>query len=91
MEAITVFAKSAEQSRALKAFLKASKINYAPTTPSEIEKLEARLTPTQKKWWLELKNNIAAINKNETTESIDLEDFLKELEDEDKIGSVVSA
>ncbi len=91
MEAITVFAKSPEQSRALKAFLKASKINYAPTTPSELEKLEAHLTPAQKRWWVELKNNIEAVNKNETTDSVELEDFLKELEDEDKIGSVVSA
>lgn len=49
MEAITVFTNSVEQSRALKAFLKASKINYAPTTPSELEKLEAQLTPAQKK------------------------------------------
>lgn len=91
MEAITVFATSQEQSRALKAFLKALKINYAPATPSELEKLEKQLTPSQKKWWLELKKNIEVVHKNETTDSVDLEDFLKELADEDKIGSVVSA
>ena len=58
MNAITVFATTGERSRALKAFLKALKINYVPTPPSELEKLEARLTPTQKTWWLELKTDI---------------------------------
>ena len=90
MESITVFAKTDEQSRTIKAFLKALSINYIQTPQSELDKLESKLTREQKKWWLELKTDITNIHAGKTNDSMDLEDFLKELADEDKAGSLVS-
>ncbi len=95
MEAITVFTETAEQGRALKAFLKALKMSYTPTPVSQLAELEAKLTPAQKAWWLELKANIIAINRGDDTEGRDayedLEDFLKDIENADKTPSLVSA
>lgn len=91
METITVFANSVEQTRALKAFLKALKMSYIPTPQSELDKLESKLTPLQKKRWLELKSSITDIHQNKTTDSIELNDFLTELENEDKVGSHIPA
>ncbi len=79
MESITIFAKNDKQSRTIKAFLKALSINYIPTPPSELEKLESKLTAEQKKWWLELKSDIKNVHAGKTRGSMDLEDFLKEL------------
>ena len=78
MESITVFAKNDEQSRTIKAFLKALSTNYIPTPPSELKKLELKLTTQQKKWWTELKTDIVNVHTGKNKGSVDLVDFLKE-------------
>ena len=82
MEAITVFTANQEQSRALKAFLKALKITYTPTPKNKLAALEAQLTSTQLAWWTNLKIAIKEV-ENGTAETTSWEDFLIELEHED--------
>jgi hypothetical protein len=91
MEAITVFTNNEEEGRVLKAFLNALKMQYVPTTVEQLQKLEDKLTPSQKAWWLELKTSIKAIERGENEGSVDLDDFLKDMGHADKIGSLVSA
>lgn len=91
MEAITVFTANAEEGRILKAFLKALKMRYKPTPAKTLRDLEATLTPKQLAWWLDLKEALIAVKKGETDDGIELEDFLKELENENKTPSLVSA
>ena len=82
MEAITVFTANAEEGRILKAFLKALKMQYAPTPAKTLKDLEASLSPAQRAWWLELKATIIAVRKGETEDSMDAYEFLKEIEQE---------
>ena len=88
MEAITVFTANQEQSRALKAFLKALKITYTPTPKNKLAALEAQLTPSQLTWWTNLKTAIKEI-ENGTAETTSWEDFLIELEHEDSLTQTV--
>ena len=88
MNAITVFPTNQEQNRALKAFLKAMKIQYAPTPKSSLAALEAQLTPAQLVWWTNLKTAIKEV-ENGTAEGTSWEDFKKELEHEDSLAQTV--
>jgi hypothetical protein len=82
MEAITVFTANAEEGRILRAFLKALKMRYKPTSEKALQELEATLRPAQLAWWLELKANLIALKKGEETEGVDAFEFLKEIEQE---------
>lgn len=88
MEALTVFTANQEQSRALKAFLKALNITYIPTPKKTLADLELQLTSTQLEWWTNLKTAIKEV-ENKTAEGIDWEDFKKELAYEDSIAQTV--
>lgn len=88
MEALTVITVNQEQSRALKAFLKALKITYLPTPQKTLADLEMQLTPVQLEWWTNLKIAIKEV-ENKTAEGIDWEDFKKELAYEDSIAQTV--
>lgn len=79
MEAITVISND-QESRTLKAFLKAMRLPYKTRKPT-FEELEANLLPGQRKVWLNLKTAIQDID-NGTAEKTTWEDFLKELENE---------
>jgi hypothetical protein len=84
MEAITVFAETPAQIKALKAIAGAMNVKWA-TKPIKSKKnlveLEAQLTSKQLAWWSELKETIRDV-ENGTAEKTTWEDFLKELEDE---------
>ena len=88
MEALTVFTTNQEQSRALKAFLKALNISYMPASKNTLSDLEAQLTPEQLTWWTNLKTAIKEV-ENGTAEGMDWEDFKKELAYEDSIAQTV--
>lgn len=85
MEALTVFTANQEQSRALKAFLKALNITYVSAPKNTLADLERQLTPAQLKWWMNLKVAIKEV-ENGTAEGMDWADFKKELAYEDSIA-----
>ena len=58
MEAITVFTTNVEESRVLKAFLKALKMRYVPSPTANLAELEARLSPKQLQFWSELARSV---------------------------------
>ncbi len=87
MEAITVLSTSDQESRTLKAFLKAMRLPYKTRKPT-LEELEVRLLPNQRKVWMNFKTAIQEIEDG-TAEKTTWEDFLKELEDEGYVTPTV--
>lgn len=93
MEAITLFAETPVQSKALKALAEAMNVKWAVkrlTKKEMLSELEQQLTPKQLAWWTELKETIRDV-ENGTAEKTTWEDFLKELEDENLLAPTVQA
>jgi hypothetical protein len=91
MEAITVFAETPAQVKALKALADAMNMKWATKqlkTKKNLLELEAELAPQQLAWWTELKQTIHEV-KNGTAEKTTWEDFLTELENENLSTSTV--
>jgi hypothetical protein len=91
MEAITVFAETPAQVKALKALAHAMNMKWATKqlkTKKNLLDLEAELAPQQLAWWTELKQSIHEV-KNGMAEKTTWEDFLTELENENLSPSAV--
>ena len=81
MEAVTLFAETPVQSKALKALADALNVKWSVKRVSKKEmlaELEAQLTPKQLAWWTELKETIRDV-ENGTAEKTTWNNFLKEL------------
>ncbi len=84
MEAITLFAETPIQSKALKALADALNVKWAAKKLEKKEvlaELEGQLTVKQFIWWNTLKETILEV-ENGRAEKVLWEDFLKELDDE---------
>lgn len=93
MEAITLFAETPIQIKALKALAEALNVKWAVKQLSKKEmlvQLEEQLSPKQLAWWTELKETIRDV-ENGTAEKTTWEDFLKELDDENFLTPTVQA
>lgn len=88
MEAITVFTTNGEQSRVLKAFLKALQISYLPSRINDLAVLEARLSPKQRLFWEHLKNAILEVEAG-SAEPTSWEDFKTELAHDHSVAQTV--
>ena len=77
MEAITLFAETPVQSKALKALAEAMNVKWAVkrlTKKEMLSELEQQLTPKQLAWWTELKKTIRDV-ENGTAKKTTWEDF----------------
>lgn len=87
MEAIMVYTDNQEQSRALKAFLKALKMPYQAHKPTR-EELEVRLMPKEREVWEGLKQALHEVETRQAA-AYSLEDLLTEMENENNTVSSV--
>jgi hypothetical protein len=93
MEAITLFAETPIQSKALKALAEALNVKWAVKQLSKKEmlvQLEGQLSPKQLAWWTDLKETIRDVESGKA-EKTTWEDFLKELDDENLLTPTVQA
>jgi hypothetical protein len=82
MEAILIYAETAEQSRVLKAFAQALNLRFTAEKPTLTE-LENRLLPNQKAVWDGLKAGMREADLG-LSAAPSLDDLLNEIEQEDE-------